>query len=159
MNSNDIEKNIHDHANALGVSPAKLKAIYARGVKECMEQGYDGPPSIYGLARVQRFVVASQTGNYRITPDAEFAPTTAIEHKASSYEITDSSINGWDLIYDVMSEDGKRLAEMFPPGSVEQTVYDKDTEELAVLGTHNKVQWSCTLNLSTGESTFISNDE
>lgn len=159
MNSNDIEDNIKNHATALGVSPSKLKAIYARGIKECIEQGYDGSPSIYGMARVQRFVVATQTGNYRLTPDSEFAPQKNLEQEVVSYEITDDTLNGWSLVYDVMSAEGTKIAEMFPEGSIEQTVYDKDTTEMSVLGNHNGVQWSCTLNLSTGESNFITSSD
>lgn len=157
MEPNDIEDNIAAHATALGVSTAKLKAIYARGVKECIEQGYDGSPSIYGMARVQRFVIATHTGNYRLTPDGDFAPSKIETQEPVSYEMTADTINGWSLIYDVMSADGTRVAEAFPPGSVEQTIYDKDTHELSVLGTHDDVQWLCTLNLSTGESAFATN--
>lgn len=123
-----------------------------------MEQGYDGPPSIYGLARVQRFVMATKTNNLRLTLDAEFAPQVLVDSVETNYEITDDTANGWTLIYDVMSASGDKVAKVFPPGSVEQTVYDTDTQELSVLGTHNEVQWSCTLNLSTGESTFVTSD-
>ena len=155
MEPNDIEDNIASHAASLGVSVAKLKAIYARGVKECIDQGYDGSPSIYGMARVQRFVVATQSGNYRLTPDSDFAPSKIENQELVSYEITAKNINGWDLIYDMMSANGAKVADTFPPGSVEQTIYDKDTHDLSVLGTHDDVQWVCTLNLSTGESAFV----
>ncbi len=154
MEPSDIEDSLAQLSNTLGVSTAKLRAIYSRGVNECLEQGYDGAPSTYGLARVQRFAVATQSGNFRLTPDQDFAPKSLENSDTISYEITADSENGWALIYDVMSADGRKVAEEFPPGSIDQTIYDTDTHELSVLGTHNEVQWFCTLNLSTGETSF-----
>jgi hypothetical protein len=158
MTPDEIESNLHQYAEALGVSTAKLRAIYTRGVTDCMEEGYPGLPSTYGLARVQRFTLALQSNNCRMTPDADLFPgTSTAEGDDRSYEISDALTSSWPLIFDTLSHNGSALQGTFPAESIEEVVYDEDTTALAVSGTHGGVQWSCTLNLTTGEHDFVTN--
>ena len=158
MTPDEIEKNLTQYAAALGISAAKLRAIYTRGVTACLEEGHPGTPATYGMARVQRFALATQSGNCRMTPDADLFPAADTpEGDQQSYEISDALTSSWPLIFDTLSHNGSSLAATFPPESIEEVVYDEDLTELAVSGTHYSVQWSCTLNLTTGEHTFITN--
>lgn len=158
MTPDEIEASLTQFADALGVSTAKLRAIYCRGVKGCLEEGYPGLPATYGMARVQRFSLALQSNNCRMTPDSDLFPgseTPAGDDR--SYEISDALTSSWPLIFDALSANGTGLAASFPPESIEEVVYDEDSTELAVSGTHGSVQWSCTLNLTTGEHDFVTN--
>jgi hypothetical protein len=158
MTPDEIEASLTKHAATLGVSAAKLRAIYMRGVNDCLEQGHPGLPSTYGMARVQRFMIAAQTGNHRVTPDSDFIAQAPSEPEdARTYEISEAVTSSWPLIFDTLSLDGSALSSRFPAESVEGISYDEDSTELSVSGTYDSVQWFCTLNLTTGEHTFVTN--
>lgn len=74
MSPEEIESTLGIIADELGVSTAKLRAIYARGTKECMSQGYTETPHVHGLTRVQRFAKAMAENDMTLTSDIDFLP-------------------------------------------------------------------------------------
>ena len=159
MEPKDIEDTLEDLATQLSVSTAKLRAIYARGVDECLEQGYEGAPYTYGLARVQRFATALDTRNPRLTADTDFLPRTQTDFEPTHYVVSEDTLVSWGLIYDMMSAEGHMLEASFPVGSITQTVYDTDKNEITVLGNYDDVQWTCVLNLVSGENVLTTDND
>lgn len=148
----EIEARLQEQATLLGISDAKLRAIYRRGVKECMANGYAEEPFVHGLARVQRYVLATQMNNHRITADSDLLPKTTQEGTSLKYEMPQQS---WPLVAAVMGEgnyytEGDLISHLFPSEDVVATSYNTDTQELKVCGT----DWCCILNLSNHEYTL-----
>lgn len=159
MDSKDIENDLAKYAKDLGVSTTKLRAIFARGVDECLEEGYEGAPWTYGFARVQRFSMSLSTGNPRLTKDTDFLPRKPTQSQPTHYIVSEDTAASWSLVYDIMSADGSVLAKSFPQGSITQTIFDTDKQEITVIGTYDDVQWSCVLNLVSGKSILLTDSD
>lgn len=147
MNPVEIEALLEDQAREIGVTTHKLKAIYKRGVRECLSNGYESEPFVYGLTRVQRYIMASNTGNHRLTTDSDFLPSAITASGTSTAIELPAQTPSWPLIYSAVNDNGVFIDRLFPTESVEATIYDEDQQTLSILGEG----WVCSICLKTNE--------
>ena len=147
----DIDDLIAAQASAAGVSAAKLRCVYSRGVRDCVEAGLDAAPGLAGLARAQRFVSALAAGNPRLTPDADLLPGADLgSEEAPGLDVP--SGEAWPAIRELVYGDGSALSAAFAPGVVESAALVDG--EAQVAGSLDGAPWAWSLDLSTGESRF-----
>lgn len=108
MSPEEIEKVLSTTAQELGVSDAKLKAIYARGVKDCIKEGYPEAPYVHGLNRVQQFARAMTSDSN--TPDEDLLPKSGKRWVAPHLDNTEAVIfykdsNSWTAFGDTWACD------------------------------------------------------
>lgn len=149
----DIDAELEAQAVRAGVSTAKLKCVYARGVRDCVASGAELPPMTAGIIRVERFIRAMEAGNPRLTDDADMlvSPARPMLDDAPALEV--ASDEAWDVIARVLYGDGDQLAALFSPGTVTDAIIEDDTA-LVVLGFLGADEWSYRLDLVTGEAAF-----
>jgi hypothetical protein len=90
LSPEEIEKALAVTAQQLGVSIAKLKAIYARGIKECIKEGYPEAPYVHGLTRVQHFARAMSSDYH--TLDGDFLPRSRQKYVPPTLNDTEALI-------------------------------------------------------------------
>lgn len=145
-----IETLLTQQAQHLEVSVAKLRAVYIRGVKEAVAQGYDGTPHTFGLARVQRFSKALLESNHRITQDFDLLPPTTTQTPETpnvSFEYSDDDFKYFQLVSAVLSGD---ISHALP--YAEEIQFDAETKELIF----TTADGSCRVNLASEEYTTFS---
>lgn len=144
MDNIDLEAQLSQQADKIGVSTAKLRAVYQRGVSACMSEGYYEPPVFHGLARVQRFIFALQSKNSRYTLDEDFLPCD-YSNLPSDKPAGVETEGEWPLVYELLNSNQLNL---FPGETVTSTQYDTETKELTISGD----DWQFSYNFSSGDS-------
>ena len=142
----DLEQQLAEEAEKYSVSVPKLRAIYKRGVSECISMGYTEPPTFHGLARVQRFLFALDDHNSRFTKDADLLPkdySLFPDEQAKGIETT----GNWPMIYQLLNSN---QLDIFPDETVLSTSYDIDVKVLTISGE----DWSYVYDFNTGETTL-----
>ena len=130
-----------------GISLAKLKTVYFRGVDEYHAAEYDmGTPSMWGLARVQRFVNGVTSGA-PLTDDQDLV--TSERYESNPSDGIDIAIDASDILTDFLYSSGDALAQKFAPGEVNEIRLED--EVIYVTGTLDERPWVYTLNTVTGE--------
>lgn len=140
-----LDQQIEQLAQKCDASVAQLKTVYLRGVNDFLESDITyGSATMYGLARVQRFI------NER----GAVLDSDLVEVEESANEV-DHGIElsaGMFFSPDVMYASGNQVAELFKPGEVtNMTVGD---EYLHVSGTLGPLQWSYELDTVNGHCSF-----
>ena len=126
------------------VSEAQLKTVYLRGVNDFVQSDAEGSATIYGLARVLRFVRerGAVIDSDLVEVDAQNLSTDhGVELSAGSF-----------FSPDIMYADGKKVAALFEPGVV--TCITVTTDTLLVAGELGPLQWEYALDTATGADSF-----
>lgn len=147
MKPEEIESVLAEQADILAVSVAKLRAVYIRGVKESVLNGYDAAPHDCGLARVQRFALALTSDNHRLTFDTDLLPkqrTTTPQTPNHPLELVGSP-ESWSLLLSTTQNNANHLTELFP--DLEEVSYDTERQLLSLNGT----DWHCSIDLLKNE--------
>ncbi len=139
-----VEYTLLNIANAHSLDVTQLKVIYFRGVAEFVTnpQGA-GPPSLFGLARVHRFLI--ERGE---TIDCDLV-SPQIENLGPSdtgYVITENTPH----VPDVMYSNAESIVQAFEPATVESV--EVDSEQITVTGFLGDVSWRYTLNSLLNEA-------
>ena len=144
MNNTELIEQLEHQAELVGVSSIKLRAIYQRGIDDCMSQGYPESPMFHGLARVQRFINAYTSNNSRMTLDADMLPRdySNLPKSVTPHVV---STGEWPDVYNLLSFDN--LSTMFPD-EVYDCSYDIDEKILKVSGK----DWLFEYNLNNGDA-------
>jgi hypothetical protein len=141
-----LEAELERLSETYDIGVAKLKAVYLRGVNEfTSSQDAQGSPTMYGLARVQRFVNA--VTNVHVT-----CPDDDLMEKLPQINVDqglDIAIDAGALVQDVVYAYGSRVAEIFRPGVV-RAVGINDTT-LWVLGVLDGMDWAYELDMMSGD--------
>ena len=142
--TSNLDEQFEELAATHGLSTARLKTVYFRGVEEFFTSELNfGSASMYGLARVQRFVQGDETLDQDLTAvDPEVLPDDGMEFTI------DSALVISDLVY----ASGENIAAQFAPGQVTGMSMNDDT--LYVEGTIGTAEWNYTLDFATGEHSF-----
>lgn len=159
MKTSDVETVIKQYSKLLSVSEAKLRCVYLRGIRECSEGGLEGSPTMYGMARMQRFVSASQGNNTRLTEDYDLLDKT-VEFETVTDESTynETAMMNLELVMSLLQDDGKEVAKIFSPAITHSYCYDEDEQSVNVFGDLDGKEWEYTLHLETGETNFSIQD-
>lgn len=144
MNSTELENQLDHQAEALGVSGAKLRTIYRRGVETCVSEGYPESPMFHGLARVQRYMLAHRTQNSRYTLDTDLLPRDYSDIPKTLPQVVETE-GEWPAIYDLLNNNKISL---YFGHEVSDVSYDSDTKVLQVSG----LDWSYTYDFISGDS-------
>jgi hypothetical protein len=128
------------------IGVAKLKAVYLRGVKEfTSSQDAQGSPTMYGLARVQRFVNAATNAHVSCPDDDLMDKLPEIQVDQG----LDIAVDAGALVQDVVYSYGSRVAQIFHPGVV-RAIGINDTT-LWVLGILDGIDWAYELDMMSGD--------
>ena len=128
----------------LGVSGAKLRMLYRRGVESCVSGGYPESPLFHGLARVQRYILAHQTGNSRYTLDTDLLPKNYTEVPKEAPQHVETS-GEWPIVYDLLNTN--KISLIFGH-EVSDVSYDTQTKILLASGS----DWYYSYDFTTGGS-------
>lgn len=142
-----LEKHFQEHSARLGVSVARLKCVYFRGIEEFRSKEMEfGSPSMWGFLRVQKYLNALKAGDLSTCDDSDLQPgvreqtvepETGIELFVDSNVVTDITFGNMD-----------EIAHMFYPGTVYAAWVDDSS--VYVEGSIGHDKWLYTLDLPTG---------
>lgn len=139
-----LDAQFEEYAESVGVSSAKLKAVYLRGVAEYNESSSDfGNAVVWGMARVQRFMSGMCDEDLISQEPPAILADCGIELS------NDSGV----IIADVLYGDGSAISRIFDPGEV-QSAYLEDNM-LYVMGSLDGKTWRYTLDCSSGVHSLL----
>lgn len=140
-----LDQQFREKSEQYGISLAKLKTVYFRGVDEYHSSDFDlGTPTMWGLARVQRFIDSMTTD----------APMLSDQDLVSTDEVTtvdcgiDICVDASALIADVVYGDGSQTASMFAPAQVLCIAFEDDI--ITVDGMLDNEAWRYSLSTISG---------
>lgn len=145
MTAPSLDRQFDTLSERYGISTARLKAVYFRGVREFWSSDFGfGTASMYGLARVQRYVNGDATQDVDLRDDS----TVVACASPSSFEFTLDS----DCVLNAVYADGSTISRLFAPGQTE--AIQVDDGEIIVTGSLDSSRWLYRLDLQTGDSSF-----
>lgn len=140
-----LDEQIGQLAQKCGASEAQLKTVYLRGVNDFLESDITyGSATMYGLARVQRFI--KERG---AVVDTDLVETEQPEGETDhGIELSAGMFFSPDIIY----ASGQQVAKLFEPGEViAMTLTDN---VLRVHGELGSLRWLYELNTHNGRTSF-----
>ena len=156
MDHEAIEAELAEQAKKAGVSVAKLRCIYTRGVSECVSVGSGSPALLHGIVRVERYLNAIRKGDHRLTMDSDLLPTQLLEiSDDTSHPLEMGDELSWPLVASVVYSDCSMIAEAFKPWRVLAVTLEDDCR-LIVHGERSTGPWEWSVNLTEGVPVFIS---
>lgn len=140
-----LDEQIEQLAQNNDLSEAQLKTVYLRGVNDFLDgQITYGSATMYGLARVQRFI--KERGEYL---DSDLC-AVAGEAPGPDHGIELSA--GIFFSPDIMYASGQQVADLFKPGTVTSLTVTDDA--LHVSGDLGPLTWQYKLDTLTGRERF-----
>lgn len=141
-----LDQQFEEKSQQCGISVAKLKTVYFRGVEEYHALHHDmGTPMMWGLARVQRFINCITRG-LPLTNDDDLLATKASLTADCGIDI---AVDASAVLSDVLYSTGAQTAAMFQPGDVQSILVEDDI--ITVDGTLDGKVWSYSLDTISGE--------
>lgn len=142
-----LDQQFEEKAKQHDISVAKLKTVYFRGVEEYQDSGFDmGTPTMWGLARVQRFINAVSCG----APLDMDADLLEVNNPAATVDPgIDIVIDPNAILADVLYASGEKTAEMFEPADVYSISFEDGVIEVG--GSLDGRPWAYTLDTVSGE--------
>lgn len=149
--STSLDEEFTSRALETGISVNKLKAVYFRGVDAFYLSSSDaGTPTMWGLARVQRFINAVTRGD-------NFYEDSDLNTGAASVDTSDRgvtiAIDASELVSDVLYRSGANTAAMFYPGVVDNITLEDCT--IIIAGTLDDQVWQYELDTISGDHNFF----
>jgi hypothetical protein len=140
-----LDEQIQHLADKCDISEAQLKTVYLRGVNDFLESDITyGSATMYGLARVQRFI--SERG---AVLDSDLLE---VENSVTSQDCGIELAAGMFFSPDIVYASGQQVAALFEPGEVtNMTIGDA---YLCVSGLLGPLQWSYVLDTVNGRTEF-----
>ena len=139
-----LDAQFEEYARTMGVSSAKLKAVYLRGVAEYNESSSDfGNAVVWGMARVQRFMDGACDEDLM----SQEAPAVLAD---CGIELSQGS---GVIIADVLYGDGSAIARIFHPGEVLQV--QLEDHMLYIMGNLDEKTWRYALDCSSGVHSLL----
>lgn len=147
-----LEKQFSEQSAKYGISIARLKCVYMRGIEDYKNQDIDmGSASMWGLVRVQKYINAVKSGDHSITDDQDLFESAVCA--SSSGDGLELNIDASNIIADVVYGTGKSISSIFYPGTVEFVSVSDDA--LHVFGRLNDEYWRYDLNMVDGRHEFV----
>lgn len=145
--SPSLDEQFDNQAHKCGISAAKLKAIYLRGVNDFINSDIElGSATMWGLARVQRFI------NGDTSLDADLVGCAVDPIIDPGVEI---SLDSGAILADVLYASGEETAALFSPGEVLAIRLEDST--LLVEGILDGAPWQYALDTQTGAQDLVIN--
>lgn len=140
-----LDQQIEQLAQSCDASEAQLKTVYLRGVNDFLESDITyGSATMYGLARVQRFIKERGAILDADLVETELAPPET----DCGIELAAGAFFSPDIVY----ASGQEVARLFKPGEV--TAMTLTDNVLHVQGSLGALHWSYELNTTTGQHSF-----
>lgn len=144
--ANSLDAQFESLSTQHSLSVAKLKTVYFRGIDDFLASDIGfGSATMYGLARVQRFITergATIDSDLLAQDGEETAPENGFEL------VFDSELYLMDIYYD----NGLRIAELFEPGVT--TGIAATEHGIVVDGILGSIEWHYELDTRTGRFSF-----
>ncbi len=142
---NSLDRQIEYLAEEHKLSSVQLKTVYLRGVEDFVSGDVTyGSATMYGLARVQRFI--NERGTIIDTDLVSSDPESLLD---CGIEISSESFFSPEVLY----TSGEKMADLFKPGVV-TCITVEDDAWLTIDGELGNIQWQYQLNTSTGAHSF-----
>lgn len=149
-----LDKQFEEQSHKTGISLARLKCVYFRGVDEFQMSDTElGNASMWGLVRVQKYINAVQAGDMSLTDDSDLYPSVVdtVQHTADAGLTL--SVDACSVVKDLVYGDGHRIADMFHPGHV--TSMSLVENVVTVSGTLGADSWLYTLDTVSGAHNLV----
>lgn len=144
LSGTSLDRQFEELAHKHDISATRLKAVYFRGVEEFLDSDMTfGSATMYGLARVQRFI------NGNDTTDADLREQHIYSEVSAGIDLSDDNMF-W--LPDVLYASGASVAELFRPGQV--TAITVSDDAFHVDGVLGDLRWSYALDTVSGDVNF-----
>lgn len=154
-----LDGQIRRYAERLGVSDAKLKAVYLRGVRDFKATELDlGTAGMWGLARLQRFITACNNTNPDLTEDSDLLYDEVPDEVVDFDLGMELSLEGGQKALEILRATPAELSTIFHPGEPTSMEFDQATNTLTVQGRIGPDYWTYTLNAETARETLELHD-
>lgn len=142
-----LDEQIAQLATVNDISVAQLKTVYLRGVNDFLDSDITyGSATMYGLARVQRFI--KERG---AVVDSDLL---GIENESSAADYGIELEAGSFFSPDVVYAAGTNVAALFEPGEVD-SITITEHPHIVVTGTIDSLRWQYSLDGRSGEHFFV----
>ncbi len=132
-----------------GISIARLKAVYLRGVEEFRStENATGTANLYGCARVQRFI----NGVLQGSPPKCDADLVGSAQTPQAAQGVDVCVEAQSMFTDIIYDNASMLSQLFYPAQV--TAVNIEDDRIILRGVLDGEDWTYELNTASGDHTL-----